>query len=127
SENVLAYIEGGDKKEELVVITAHYDHIGVENGEVYNGADDDGSGTVALLGIAKAFARAKAEGHGPRRSVLVIPVTAEEKGLLGSKYYSENPVFPLENTVANLNIDMIGRVDSVHTSSTPYVYIIGSD
>jgi len=127
SENVLAYIEGSDKKEELVVITAHYDHIGMEGDEVYNGADDDGSGTVALLGIAQAFAKAKAEGNGPRRSILVMPVSGEEKGLLGSKYYSEHPVFPLENTVANLNIDMIGRWDSAHAESGPYVYVIGSD
>jgi hypothetical protein len=127
SENVLGYIEGGDKKEELIVISAHYDHIGVEHGEVYNGADDDGSGTVALLAIAKAFAEAKANGHGPRRSVLVMPVSGEEKGLLGSKHYSEFPVFPLEKTVANLNIDMIGRVDSAHAGKAPYVYVIGSD
>lgn len=127
SENVLAYIEGSDKKDELVVITAHYDHIGVENGEVYNGADDDGSGTVAIMAIAKAFAQAKANGHGPRRSVLVMPVSGEEKGLLGSRYYSERPVFPLENTVANINIDMIGRVDSIHATSAPYLYVIGSD
>lgn len=127
SENVLAYVEGSDLKDELVVITAHYDHVGVEDGEVYNGADDDGSGTVALLGIAEAFAAAKAQGKGPRRSVLIMPVSAEEKGLLGSKYYSEHPVFPLENTVANLNIDMIGRVDSVHQGMAPYVYVIGSD
>lgn len=127
SENVLAYIEGSDKKDELVVITAHYDHIGIEGDEIFNGADDDGSGTVAIMAIAKAFAKAKQEGHGPRRSVLVMPVTAEEKGLLGSKYYSENPVFPLENTVANLNIDMIGRVDSAHQGMAPYIYVIGSD
>ncbi len=127
TENVLAYIEGSDKKDELIVLTAHYDHIGIEDGEVYNGADDDGSGTVAIMAIAKAFAAAKAAGHGPRRSILVMPVSAEEKGLLGSQYYSDNPVFPLENTVANLNIDMIGRVDSVHTGSVPYVYVIGSD
>ncbi len=127
AENVLAYIEGIEKKEEVVVITAHYDHIGVENGTVYNGADDDGSGTVALLEIAQAFALAKVEGHGPKRSVLVMPVSGEEKGLLGSRYYSEHPVFPLENTVADLNIDMIGRFDSTHAASPPYVYIIGSD
>ena len=127
AENVLAYIEGSDKKEELLVITAHYDHIGVENGVVYNGADDDGTGTVALIEIAEAFAQAKAEGHGPRRSVLVMPVSGEEKGLLGSRYYSDHPVFPLENTIADLNIDMIGRTDSAHTTSPPYVYIIGSD
>lgn len=127
SENVLAFIEGTDRKEEVVVITAHYDHVGVEDGVVFNGADDDGSGTVALLEIAQAFAKAKAAGHGPRRSVLVMPVSGEEKGLLGSRHYSENPVFPLENTVADLNIDMIGRFDSVHATSAPYVYVIGSD
>jgi len=127
AENVLAYIEGTDLKEEVIVITAHYDHIGVEKGVVYNGADDDGSGTVALLEIADAFAQAKAAGHGPRRSVLIMPVSGEEKGLLGSRFYSDHPVFPLAGTVANLNIDMIGRVDSAHMKSEPYVYIIGSD
>jgi Zn-dependent M28 family amino/carboxypeptidase len=127
SENVLAYIEGTDKRDELIVVTAHYDHIGVEGGEVFNGADDDGSGTVALLGIAKAFAEARANGHGPRRSVLVMPVSGEEKGLLGSRYYSDHPVFPIESTVANLNIDMIGRTDSAHAGGAPYVYVIGSD
>ncbi|MBK8225744.1 MAG: M28 family peptidase [Flavobacteriales bacterium] len=127
AENVLAYIEGTDLREELVVVTAHYDHIGVENDVVYNGADDDGSGTVALLEIAQAFTAARAAGRGPRRSILVMPVSGEEKGLLGSRYYSENPVFPLEQTVSNLNIDMIGRVDSAHAASPPYVYIIGSD
>ncbi|MDQ3100421.1 MAG: M28 family peptidase [Bacteroidota bacterium] len=127
SENVLAYIEGTEMPDELLIITAHYDHIGVENGEVYNGADDDGSGTVALIEIAEAFAQAKAEGKGPRRSVLVMPVSGEEKGLLGSRYYSEHPVFPLENSVANLNIDMIGRTDSAHAGGDTYVYVIGSD
>lgn len=127
AENVLAFIEGTDKKDEIIVLTAHYDHIGVENGVVYNGADDDGTGTVAMIEIAEAFALAKAEGYGPRRSVLVMPVSGEEKGLLGSRYYSDHPVFPLENTVADLNIDMIGRSDSAHADSEPYVYVIGSD
>ena len=127
SENVLAYIEGSDKRDELVVVTAHYDHIGMHDGEVYNGADDDGSGTVVLLEMAQAFAQAKREGHGPRRSMLFMPVSAEEKGLLGSRYYSDHPVFPLANTVCDLNIDMIGRTDSVHRKSPPYVYIIGSN
>lgn len=126
-ENVLAYIEGTGAKEEVVVITAHYDHIGMENGEVFNGADDDGSGTVALLEIAEAFMKAKEAGYGPYRSVLVMPVSGEEKGLLGSEYYSRYPVFPLANTVADLNIDMIGRVDSLHEADPEYVYIIGSD
>jgi hypothetical protein len=127
SENVLAYIEGTDKKDELVVVTAHYDHVGVENGEVYNGADDDGSGTVALVEMAEAFAKARVEGNGPRRSVLIMPVSGEEKGLLGSRYYSDHPVFPMENTVADLNIDMIGRTDSAHAGGASYIYVIGSD
>ena len=127
SSNVMGYIEGKEKREELVVITAHYDHIGVDGEEVYNGADDDGSGTVATLEIAEAFAAAKAEGHGPQRSVLIVNVSGEEKGLLGSQYYVENPVFPLENTVADLNIDMIGRVDEQHKGNENYVYIIGAD
>jgi Zn-dependent M28 family amino/carboxypeptidase len=127
TENVLAYIAGSDKSDELVVLTAHYDHVGVKDGVVYNGADDDGSGTVAMIEIAEAFAQAKAAGHGPRRSVLVMAVSGEEKGLLGSRYYSEHPVFPLSNTVADLNIDMIGRRDSAHQASAPYVHVIGSD
>ena len=75
---------------------------------LFNGADDNGSGTAAIMEIAQAFMMAKKEGKGPRRSVLVMAVSGEEKGLLGSKYYTENPVYPLEKTVANLNIDMIG-------------------
>ena len=116
-ENVLGYVEGSDKKEELVVITAHYDHIGKDAEGVFNGADDDGSGTVAVIEMAQAFAKAKAEGHGPRRSMLFMLVSGEEKGLLGSEWYSEHPVFPLASTVADLNIDMIGRVDTQHTDS----------
>lgn len=127
SSNVMGYIEGSDLAEEVIVLTAHYDHIGVEGEEVYNGADDDGSGTVALMEIAEAFAKAKSEGHGPRRSILVLNVSAEEKGLLGSRYYSENPVLALENTVANLNIDMIGRVDPQHEGNDNYLYLIGAD
>ena len=127
SDNVLAYIEGGNLKNELLVITAHYDHLGKKGNLIYNGADDDGSGTVALMEIAQAFAQAKQNGHGPRRSVLLMAVSGEEKGLLGSKYYTDvQPVFPLKNTVANLNIDMVGRVDNLHQNGD-YVYIIGSD
>ncbi len=127
SENVLGYMEGTDKKEELLVVTAHYDHIGITNGEINNGADDDGSGTVTVLEIAEAFAKAKAEGKSPRRSILFMTVTGEEKGLLGSEYYSENPIFPLTSTVADLNIDMVGRVDEKHKDNPNYIYIIGSD
>jgi Zn-dependent M28 family amino/carboxypeptidase len=127
TENVLGYIEGSDLKEEVIVVTAHYDHIGIDGEEVYNGADDDGSGTVALLEIAQAMSIAKSEGNGPRRSIVIMGFSGEEKGLLGSEYYSNNPVFELEQTVANLNIDMIGRIDEDHQDDPNYVYVIGSD
>lgn len=126
SENVLGYIEGTDLKDEVLIITAHYDHIGYDNGEICNGADDDGSGTVALLELAEAFSIAKKAGNGPRRSILFMTVSGEEKGLLGSDYYSQNPIYALKNTIANLNIDMIGRKDSLHKNDQ-YVYLIGAD
>lgn len=127
SENVVAFIKGTEKPDEILVISAHLDHEGVKNGEIYNGADDDGSGTVAILEIAEAFKQAADAGKGPKRSILFLHVTGEEKGLLGSKYYTENPIFPLANTVADLNIDMIGRVDDRHKGNPNYVYLIGSD
>lgn len=128
SDNVLGYLEGTDLKDELLVITAHYDHEGNQNGTIYFGADDNGSGTTGILEIARAFAKAKADGHGPRRSILFMAVTAEEKGLLGSNYYSRHPIFPLENTVVNLNADMIGRIDDKHLRGNHnYVHTIGAD
>lgn len=127
SENVVAFIKGTEKPDEIVVISAHLDHEGVKNGKVYNGADDDGSGTVAMLEIAEAFKMAADAGKGPKRSILFLHVTGEEKGLLGSKYYTENPIFPLANTVTDLNIDMIGRIDARHKGNPNYVYLIGSD
>lgn len=127
SENIWAFIEGSEKPEEIVVVSAHYDHIGTKNGEVYNGADDDGSGTVALLEIAQAFQQAKNEGHGPKRSILILHVTGEEHGLHGSRFYTDNPLFPLANTITDINIDMIGRRDEFHKNSNNYIYLIGSD
>ena len=127
TENVLGFVKGSKFPEEVIAITAHYDHIGVIDGKVYNGADDDGSGTSAVLELAQAFSKAKEDGKGPKRSILFMTVSGEEKGLLGSDYYTSNPVYPLENTVANLNIDMIGRVDEKHKENPNYVYLIGSD
>ena len=127
SENIWAFIEGSEKPQEIIVISAHYDHVGMKNGEVFNGADDDGSGTVALLEIAQAFKKAKNEGNGPKRSILFLHVTGEEHGLHGSRFYSENPLFPIENTVVDINIDMIGRRDTLHPKTNNYVYVIGSD
>ncbi|HLP55251.1 MAG TPA: M28 family peptidase [Fluviicola sp.] len=130
TSNVLAYIPGSDPilAKEVVVLTAHYDHIGIdEKGVVYNGADDDGTGTVALLEIAEAFMAAKRDGNAPRRSIVIMTVSGEEKGLLGSSYYVNHPIVPLEKTIADLNIDMIGRNDIAHEKESDYVYIIGSN
>jgi len=128
SENVLSFIEGSEKPNELIIISAHLDHEGLaEDGEIYNGADDNGTGTVALLEMAQAFKQAKLDGYGPKRSILFLHLTAEEIGLHGSRYYTENPAFPLKNTVANLNIDMVGRVDKAHENNPNYIYLIGSN
>ncbi len=128
SGNVVAYIKGSEKPDEYIVISAHLDHVGINDGKVYNGADDDGSGTIAVLEIAEAFKAAADKGQGPKRSILFLHVTGEEKGLLGSKHYTDNdPIVPLANTVANLNIDMIGRIDPKREGDRNYVYLIGSD
>jgi Zn-dependent M28 family amino/carboxypeptidase len=130
SSNVLGLLEGTDKKDEYLVLTAHYDHLGTrDNKTIYYGADDDGSGTVSILKIAEAFAKAKEAGFGPRRSIVFMTVSGEEKGLWGSAFYSDHPIFPLEKTTANLNIDMIGRRDPKRKTgdSTNYVYIVGDD
>jgi hypothetical protein len=130
SENVIAHIPGTEKPEEYIILSAHLDHVGVDDqGEVFNGADDDGSGTVAIIEIAEAFKKAADEGHGPKRSIVFLHVTGEEKGLLGSRYYTDmDPIFPLEKTIANLNIDMIGRTDPKRDSDNRnYLYLIGSD
>jgi Zn-dependent M28 family amino/carboxypeptidase len=129
SENVAAILKGSEKPEEYIIISSHLDHIGVNaNGEINNGADDDGSGTVAMLEIAQAFKKAADAGNGPKRSIVFLHVTGEEKGLLGSQYYTDNdPILPLANTVANLNIDMIGRIDPKREGDRNYIYLIGSD
>lgn len=129
SENVVAIIKGSEKPEEYIVVSAHLDHEGIKNGEIYNGADDDGSGTVAMLEIAEAFQEAVKNGQGPKRSIVFLHVTGEEKGLLGSRYYTDvDPIFPLANTVADLNIDMIGRTDPKREKTNRnYLYLIGSD
>ena len=142
SENVIAIIKGTDKPDEYLILTSHLDHVGYGRtgsrsrkayiGEVkeriHNGADDDGSGTVAMLEIAQAFKEASKKGKGPKRSVIFLHVTGEEKGLLGSAYYADNPIYPLEDTVTNLNLDMIGRIDPTRKGDKrEYIYIIGSD
>ena len=128
TENILGFLEGSEKPDEVVIVTSHYDHIGMVDGEINNGADDDGSGTTSVLEIAQAFSLAAAKKKGPKRSILFMTVTGEEKGLLGSEYYADyDPVFPLKNTVANFNVDMVGRVDEGHEKKQDYIYLIGSD
>jgi hypothetical protein len=129
SENVAALIKGSEKPNEYIIISSHLDHIGkTADGQINNGADDDGSGTVALLEIAEAFKKAKDKGQGPKRSIIFLHVTGEEKGLLGSRYYTDvEPLVPLSETVANLNIDMIGRIDPKYKGDRNYLYLIGSD
>lgn len=129
ASNVAGIIEGTDKKDEYVFLTAHYDHLGMHNGKIYYGADDDGSGTCAVINMAEAFAKAAAEGNRPRRTIVFMTVSGEEKGLWGSEYYSDHPFFPLEKTTVDLNTDMIGRIDTERKKDDTlnYVYVIGHD
>ncbi|OUR90882.1 peptidase M28 [Flavobacteriales bacterium 34_180_T64] len=127
SQNILAFIEGSEYPEEIVIISAHLDHLGIDDATIFNGADDNGSGTAALLEMAQAFKKAELAGFGPKRSILFLHLTGEEEGLIGSRYYSDHPVFSLDETVVNLNIDMIGRVDENHADNPNYIYIIGAD
>lgn len=108
SRNVLGYIEGSDPKlkDEVIVIGAHLDHLGKRGDYIFNGADDNGSGSVGVMEVAEAFAKNPVK---PKRSILFALWTGEEKGLLGSRYYVSNPFFPIEKTVTNLNMDMISR------------------
>jgi Zn-dependent M28 family amino/carboxypeptidase len=123
--NVAAFLEGSDPvlKNEIVVFSSHYDHIGVSGSQINTGADDDASGCAALLSMAEAFKSLKKK---PLRSVLFLWVSGEEIGLYGSKSYVNNPLFPLEKTVADLNMDMIGRVKEA-ADSTDETPMTGSD
>ncbi|HVX50107.1 MAG TPA: M28 family peptidase, partial [Chitinophagaceae bacterium] len=111
SSDVIGVLPGTDKKDEYVLVTGHYDHLGKRDSVIYYGADDDGSGTTSVLEIAQTFAKAKAKGHGPRRTMIFMTVSGEEEGLWGSDYYTSHPVFPLEKTSVDLNTDMVGRID----------------
>jgi len=129
SSNVVGIIPGTDKKDEYVVLSAHYDHLGKKGDVIWYGADDDGSGTVSVMQMAEAFATAAKKGKAPRRTLVFITVSGEEKGLLGSEYYSEHPLFPLDKTTVDLNTDMVGRVDTERQTadSLNYIYVIGHD
>jgi Zn-dependent M28 family amino/carboxypeptidase len=112
--NTIGWLEGSDPglRDEYVIFTAHMDHLGtgleVDGDSIYNGADDNASGTAVLLELAEAFATLDTR---PRRSLVFIALSAEELGLLGAFHYTDNPTFPIESTVANVNMDMVGRND----------------
>lgn len=127
--NVVAWLEGSDPdlKDEYVVIGSHLDHLGIRGGQVYPGADDNGSGSTAVLNIAKAFATNPVR---PKRSVLFIWFAAEEIGLVGSKHYCDNPTKPLDKMVCMFNIDMVGRNEETDNETSEEnegsIHIIGS-
>ncbi len=134
TENVVGIFEGTSKKDEAIIVCAHYDHIGITasmgRGEVdkadsiNNGADDNASGTAAVLEIARLLTLAKSQGHAPSRTIIVTTFTAEELGLYGSTYMCSHPVFPLAKTVAVVNLDMVGRTNETHTDSEMYAYAL---
>jgi hypothetical protein len=105
-ENVIGYVEGSEKPNEYIVLSAHYDHEGIKNGQIYNGADDDASGVSALFAFAEYFKE-----HPPKHSVILAAFDAEEKGLVGSNFYVENPMVEKAQLKLNINMDMISRSD----------------
>lgn len=117
TRNVLGLLEGSDPqvKDEVIVITGHYDHVGIVSGRIYRGADDNASGTAAVMEIAEAYRSANLR---PKRSLLFLIFEAEERGLLGAFHYVDHPVIPMSKTVANLNMDMIGRDEHSATWNT---------
>jgi hypothetical protein len=129
SSNVVALLSGTDKKDEYLMLTGHYDHLGKRGDVIFYGADDDGSGTVGVMQMAEAFTAAAKKGKGPRRNIVFMTVSGEEKGLWGSDYYSEHPIYPMEKTTADLNTDMVGRIDTERKTadSSNTVYVIGHD
>ena len=126
--NVIGVIEGKHptKKKEHIIVTAHYDHLGKRGSDIFNGADDNASGTSTVLELAEAYATAAAFGQAPDRSIIFLLVSGEEKGLLGSKFYTDYPLIPLDQTMVNINIDMVGRMDEQHDNGN-YIYVIGAD
>lgn len=125
--NVMGYIRGEEKPEEYVLLSAHLDHLGDHDGVIYYGADDNGSGSAALLSIAREFSRWGQEGIRPRRSIAIVWFSGEENGLLGSKWLANHAPMASDMITTNINVDMIGRTDSRHKPGQKYIYVIGAD
>lgn len=123
-DNLAGLLIGTDLKQEVVVLSAHYDHLGRSGRQVFHGADDNASGTATVLSVAAVFDSLARQGIKPRRSVLFVLFSGEEGGLLGSQYFVANSPIPLNQFVCDLNVDMIGRVDEAHRKKPDYCYII---
>lgn len=134
SENVVGIIEGTSKKNEAIVVCAHYDHLGIrprkkteansKPDSLFNGADDNASGTSAVLEIARLLTQAKEKGYKPQRTIIIVAFSAEEKGLVGSRHMVKHPIHPLNETKMIVNLDMVGRTDERNSDSNMYVYPI---
>ncbi len=128
--NVIGILRGSDPdlQDTCIILSAHYDHLGetpaASGGRIYNGANDDGSGTVSVMEVARALARLKQH---PRRSIVFMAFFGEEKGLLGSRYYARHPVWPLDKTIAQLNLEQVGRTDSTEGPQVSNATMTGFD
>ena len=126
-DNLAGLLIGSDLKQEVVVLSAHYDHLGKSGRQVFHGADDNASGTATVLSVAAVFDSLARQGIRPRRSILFVLFSGEEGGLLGSQYFLTNTPIPLNQFVCDLNVDMIGRVDEAHRGKPDYCYLIRGD
>jgi hypothetical protein len=124
--NVAGVLRGSDPalRDTCVIVSAHYDHLGARGDRIYNGANDDASGTAAVIEMAAAFAKLRER---PKRSILFVTFFGEEKGLLGSRYYAAHPLFPVEKTVAGINLEQLGRTDDVTGPLLLSAYVAGFD
>lgn len=126
--NVVGYLPGESHADEWLIISAHLDHLGTHHGKVFQGADDNGSGSAALLSLARQMGEWQVQGMVPRRNIVLVWFSGEENGLLGSRYFADNLPMPVEHVIANVNVDMIGRFDDRHKDTTSkYIYVIGAD
>lgn len=126
--NVVAYLPGESLSNEWLIVSAHLDHLGTHHGKVFQGADDNGSGSAALLSLARQLSLWKSDGIRPKRNIVLVWFSGEENGLLGSRYFADNLPMPTQEVIANVNVDMIGRYDDRHAyTSSRYIYVIGAD
>jgi hypothetical protein len=126
--NIAGIIEGSDLRNEYIILSAHHDHVGIHDEKIFNGADDNASGVSSVLEMARLIAKAKKDGNVLRRSVVILFPAAEEMGLVGSNYYVTNPLFPLSDTKACINVDMVGRIDKKYKSANGnYIYIVNDE